>query len=216
MPLSWGHMDKLITVTERALLRAKQTRDSEPDAEELALFLEVQPAGYEWTYDLYLDALANARPDDHVQEEDGLRIVVPESSVEHIKGATLDLSRNLLNPGWTITNPNVPSPSPAVGGAVPQDLELTGDVPERVEQVLEQVINPSIASHGGRAELVGVEGSVAYLQLAGGCQGCGMAQVTLTQGIQVAITEAVPEITEVRDVTDHAAGENPYFQPAKK
>ncbi|HVL79983.1 MAG TPA: NifU family protein, partial [Actinomycetota bacterium] len=56
----------------------------------------------------------------------------------------------------------------------------------------------------------------AFLRLSGGCQGCGMAQVTLSQGIQVAITEAVPEIKQVVDVTDHAAGDSPYFQPAKK
>ncbi len=207
---------KLLEVTERARLKAVQTKQEEPDGEELALFLEVQPAGFEWSYDLYLDSKDNVRPGDHVQEEDGLTIVVAAESVDHIRGATLDLSRNLLNPGWTITNPNVPSPSPAVGGAMPQDLELTGDVPERVTQVLEQVINPSIASHGGRAELVGVEGPTAYLKLSGGCQGCGMAQVTLSQGIQVALTEAVPEIQQVVDVTDHASGTDPYFQPAKK
>ena len=208
--------DKLIEVTERARLKAIQTRDSEPDAGELALWLEVQPAGLEWSYDLYLDSKDNMRPGDVLQEEDGLAIVVPADSVDRIRGATLDLSRNLLNPGWTITNPNVPSPSPAVGGQMPQNLELSGDVPERIEQVLAQVINPSIASHGGRAELVGVEGETAFLRLSGGCQGCGMAQVTLSQGIQVAITESVPEIKQVVDVTDHASGDNPYFQPAKK
>ena len=56
----------------------------------------------------------------------------------------------------------------------------------------------------------------AYLRLGGGCQGCGMASVTLNQGIEVAITEAVPEIDDVVDVTDHASGSNPYFEPAKK
>ncbi len=83
-------------------------------------------------------------------------------------------------------------------------------------QVLDQQINPSIASHGGRAELVAVEESVAYLRLSGGCQGCGMASVTLSQGIEVAIKEHVPEITGVMDVTDHASGANPYFEAAKK
>ncbi|HVL81818.1 MAG TPA: hypothetical protein VM840_09530, partial [Actinomycetota bacterium] len=145
--------EKLIEVTERARLKAIQTRDAEPDGADLALWLEVQPAGLEWSYDLYLDSKDSARPGDVVQEEDGLTIVVPADSVDSIRGATLDLSRNLLNPGWTINNPNVPSVSPAVGGAMPADLELTGEVPERVEQVLAQLINPSIASHGGRAEL---------------------------------------------------------------
>ena len=83
-------------------------------------------------------------------------------------------------------------------------------------QVLDQEINPAIASHGGHAELVAVEGSIAYLRLSGGCQGCGMAAVTLSQGIEVAILDSIPEITEVIDVTDHATGENPYYEAAKK
>jgi Fe/S biogenesis protein NfuA len=61
-----------------------------------------------------------------------------------------------------------------------------------------------------------VEDATAYLRLMGGCQGCGLAKVTLSQGIEVAIKDAVPEITEVVDVTDHASGTNPYFESAKK
>jgi Fe/S biogenesis protein NfuA len=89
-------------------------------------------------------------------------------------------------------------------------------VAQRVTQVIEHQINPSIASHGGRAELVAVEEGTAFLRLGGGCQGCAMASVTLTQGIKVAITDAVPEVTEVVDVTDHQSGDNPYFQSSKK
>ena len=88
--------------------------------------------------------------------------------------------------------------------------------PPRVLQVLDQQINPSIASHGGHAELVAVEDNTAFLRLSGGCQGCGMASVTLSQGIEVVIKEQVPEVTRVVDVTDHASGENPYFEAAKK
>jgi Fe/S biogenesis protein NfuA len=85
-----------------------------------------------------------------------------------------------------------------------------------VIQVLDEQINPAIAAHGGRAELVAVEDGVAYLRLGGGCQGCGLATVTLSQGIEVAILDAVPEVTQVVDVTDHASGTNPYFESAKK
>jgi Fe/S biogenesis protein NfuA len=82
--------------------------------------------------------------------------------------------------------------------------------------VLDEQINPAIAAHGGRAELVAVEGGVAYLRLGGGCQGCGLAAVTLSQGIEVAILDAVSEVSEVIDVTDHASGANPYYEAAKK
>jgi Fe/S biogenesis protein NfuA len=82
-----------------------------------------------------------------------------------------------------------------------------------VHQVLEQQINPAIAAHGGVVHLVAVEEGVAFVRMGGGCAGCGMATVTLDQGIEQAIRQAVPEITGIVDVTDHAAGENPYYAP---
>jgi Fe/S biogenesis protein NfuA len=85
-----------------------------------------------------------------------------------------------------------------------------------VIQVLDRQVNPTIAGHGGRAELVAVEQGTAYLRLGGGCQGCAMATVTLSQGIERSIIQAVPEITNVVDVTDHQSGTNPYFEAAKK
>jgi Fe/S biogenesis protein NfuA len=110
-------------------------------------------------------------------------------------------------------NPNGPSPRITAVGPAP---ELTGPVEQRVVQILDHQINPSIAAHGGVAELVAVEGGTAYLRLGGGCQGCGMASVTLSQGIETAIREAISEITAVIDVTDHASGQNPYYEAAKK
>ena len=103
--------------------------------------------------------------------------------------------------------------SPAI--PMPAAGELTGSVAERVAAMLEQEINPAIAAHGGRAELVAVEDGAAYLRLGGGCQGCGMAAVTLRQGIEQALRSAVPEITHVVDVTDHQSGTNPYYEPVK-
>ncbi|MCH7935969.1 MAG: NifU family protein [Proteobacteria bacterium] len=81
--------------------------------------------------------------------------------------------------------------------------------------VLEEQINPSVASHGGHISLVDVQGDTAYIRLEGGCQGCGMADVTLKQGVATAIQRVAPDITNVLDVTDHAGGNNPYYQPGK-
>ena len=150
-----------------------------------------------------------------------LTVVIPAGSAERLTGATLDMSRDLLKPGLAIKNPNRPpgaqSPSPAVGAPYAAKVgDLTGDVAQRILQVLENQINPSIASHGGRADLVAVEDDTVYLRLSGGCQGCGMASVTLGQGIEVAIKDNVPEILNVVDVTDHAQGANPYYEAAKK
>jgi Fe/S biogenesis protein NfuA len=118
-----------------------------------------------------------------------------------------------------ITNPNRPPVEAGPGSpqiTAPQPGDLSGTVEERVRQVLDQFINPSIAAHGGTAELVAVEEETAYVRLGGGCVGCGMAAVTLSQGIVVAIRDAVPEIANVIDTTDHASGTNPYYEAAKK
>jgi Fe-S cluster biogenesis protein NfuA len=91
------------------------------------------------------------------------------------------------------------------------------DTPEgrAIKQVLDEEINPSVASHGGHIALVDVQGDTVFIRLEGGCQGCGMADVTLKQGVEVAIKKAVPSINAVLDSTDHAGGDNPYFQPGK-
>src|SRR5919202_2365375 len=145
-----------------------------------------------------------------VEKRDGLPIVVPAGDVEAVRGATIDWSDDLMQGGLVVSNPNKPSPVVEA----PRGIELEGDVAERVAQVLERHINPAIAMHGGMAQLVGVEGDTAYVRLGGGCQGCGMAGVTLDQGIEAAIVGAVPEGQHVVDVTDHAAGENPFYEPA--
>jgi len=108
-----------------------------------------------------------------------------------------------------IRNPNRPDPLSSF------DIELTGTVAERVEQLLTQSINPSLAAHGGYATLVEVrEESIAVVTMGGGCQGCAVSAMTLREGIEKAILQRVPEITEVVDATDHDAGQNPFYTEA--
>jgi Fe/S biogenesis protein NfuA len=147
-----------------------------------------------------------------VQDLGRIAVVIPGASVEPLRGATLDRQGDLATGGLVISN-RAPA-SPAIG--VPPAADLSGDVAQRLMQVLAEQINPAIASHGGSAELVAVEADTAYLRLGGGCVGCGMVSVTLRQGIEVALREAVPVITRVIDVTDHASGTNPYYEAAKK
>jgi len=89
------------------------------------------------------------------------------------------------------------------------------EIKERVQHLLDTSINPGVAGHGGFVRLVDVQDNVVYLQMGGGCQGCGMADVTLKAGIETLIKEEIPEVTEVLDTTDHAAGRNPYYTPSK-
>ena len=107
--------------------------------------------------------------------------------------------------------------SPAAEAEIPAELRgtLSGDTAQKVIEVLDRHVNPSIAMHGGHAELAGLKEGVAYLRLSGGCQGCSMAAVTLRQGIERALKDLVPEIQGVADVTDHASGTSPYFSSSK-
>ena len=185
-------------------------RDQEPGDKEYALFLQIDGVhGNQFTYDLSFLDVNQARSDDVRIDFGDLPVIIASKDTDKFDGASLDMSEDPDAPGLTMDNPNTPSPA-MVGN--PDDLpELKGELAEKVQAVLENQINPAIASHGGAAQLIGVEGNDIYLRLGGGCQGCGMAQVTLTQGIEASLREAVPEIGNIIDATDHAAGENPYF-----
>jgi Fe-S cluster biogenesis protein NfuA len=84
----------------------------------------------------------------------------------------------------------------------------------QVEELFRKQLNPGLASHGGFVKLEDVKGSVVYLSMGGGCQGCGAAKMTLKMGIERTVFGQVPQVTEVVDVTDHAAGQNPYYDKA--
>jgi len=89
------------------------------------------------------------------------------------------------------------------------------ELKEKIQKLLDESVNPAVGMHGGYVELLDVKDSTVYIRMSGGCQGCGMADVTLKQGIERLIFEEAPEVTEILDVTDHAAGSNPYYTPGK-
>ena len=163
---------------------------------------------------MYFQALADAGADDVVQHDDDLPVVVPGDSAARLRGATLDFSTDASGEGGlVIVNPNTP-PARRSQLAASRTVDLSDPLAQRVVSVLDEQVNPSIAAHGGRADLVAVENGSAYLRLSGGCQGCGMARATLSQGIEVILREAIPELADIVDVTDHAEGTNPYYEPA--
>ncbi|MGO9750692.1 MAG: NifU family protein [Solirubrobacteraceae bacterium] len=230
-----GH-EAIVAITQTALDRIRSFSAELPDGH--ALWVRVSgSADREYTYALTLSPRSGARDTDVVQHLDDLVIVLAGDSIEKLRGATIDWSEAPQHSGFTLVNPNKPpalaslptlpmSISPGSGSGLRsrppaasstfRQGSLDNDLARRVMIVLDRDVNPNIAAHGGRAELAGIEGQTAYLRLGGGCQGCGMASVTLSQGIEIAITQAVPEIVHVVDVTDHASGTNPYFEAAKK
>jgi len=94
--------------------------------------------------------------------------------------------------------------------------QTSESVANQVRRVLDEEVNPSIASHRGRVELVDVVDGLAHVRLEGGCQGCSLAAVTVWQGIEPVLREQIPEIGGVVDVTDHQAGTDPFYSPAKR
>jgi Fe/S biogenesis protein NfuA len=203
--------DMLLQITDGARREVQSYRAAHPDGEDLSLWTEVTGiSGEDYSYNLSLRPTADAGPRDVIEQHEDLSVVIPSDSVDKLRGAIIDLVGDLSTGGLIVENPN--NPSPAVDDLPP--LELRGTMSERVAQVLAQQINPGIALHGGKAEVAGIEGATVYLRLSGGCQGCGLAGVTLKKGVEVAIKRSVPEVHEVVDVTDHASGMSPYFDPA--
>jgi Fe-S cluster biogenesis protein NfuA len=110
---------------------------------------------------------------------------------------------------------HIRSGQPIVDPRYFEDLPSEGDLKWAISDLLDREINPAVAQHGGFVELIDVKANNVFLRLGGGCQGCGAADVTLKQGIEKAIRSLVPRVGEILDTTDHAAGRNPYYSPAK-
>jgi Fe/S biogenesis protein NfuA len=226
-----------ITITPQARDALLGLRGQDPEPESLGLRVAVtgEREG-RYGHDMSFELLADATEADLVLDHDDLPLIVPRDSVKKLEGATIDLDPS--GQGWTIDNPNRPKrmlplapvggghaghdhgpaqESPAAQAEIPEELRgtLSGDTAQKVVEVLERHVNPSIAMHGGHAELAGLKEGVAYLRLSGGCQGCSMAAVTLRQGIERSLKDLVPEVVGVADVTDHTSGSNPYFSSSK-
>ena len=198
----------VLTVTDTARDKILELRAQEEEPGELGLRIEVTGVrGVDYTYDLTFDPIAEADVDagDVVERLGELPVIIPSESIDALRGATLDLPSSDGQAGLVLRNPNRPDP---LSGA---HVDLTGTPAEKVQQLLEGQINPALASHGGFATLDRVDGEIAYVTMGGGCQGCAVSAQTLREGIARSIKEAIPEITDVQDVTDHDQGENPYY-----
>jgi Fe/S biogenesis protein NfuA len=156
------------------------------------------PSGFQ--YELGFVDVSDKNPDDIEVNAGEFELYLDPESATKMEGATLDFVEGIFESGFKIDNPNSGWSDP---------------VAEAVQHLIDTKINPSVGAHGGFVTLLDVKDNVAYIALGGGCQGCGMADVTLKQGIEVMIKEEVPQIRDVVDTTDHAGGTNPYYQPSK-
>ena len=212
-PLAADTTSSIISITPAALAELAALRDTEADADRLGLRLEIiSKPGEDFQYDLSFDVVTKAAFTDEVRTHTGtddagvtttLKVIIPATSRELLEGATLD---HTSSAGLVIRNPNKPL-APKVEG-------LIGDDPlsAEVEAIVTAEVNPALAAHGGFVTYVGHDNEgTAYLTMGGGCHGCSMSRMTMLEGVQTMIVEAIPAIERVRDLTDHSSGENPYY-----
>ncbi|MBI4582436.1 MAG: iron-sulfur cluster assembly accessory protein [Planctomycetes bacterium] len=191
----------MITFTEAALEKINELLKGERQGG-LALRMAIRgrgPGGF--NYKLGFVREEDHQTDDAVVEARGFKVYIDPETVPNLENSTIDFVDGLEGTGFKIDNPN----------------PLWGDpVAMAVQQILDTEINPTVAMHGGHVTLLEVKEETAYIQFGGGCQGCGMADVTLKQGVELRIKEAVPQIKQVLDTTEHAAGKNPYYRGPEK
>lgn len=191
-------MRRMLTITELAQKKVAEAMKDE-EREDLALRIAITGrTGGGFRYQMDLVAIDEARPGDEIVDTEEFKVYVDPESAPDLAGATIDFVTRLSESGFKFDNPN----------------SVWGDgVAADVQRVLDEQINPQIAAHGGFVTLLEVKDETAYITMGGGCQGCGMADYTLKQGVEQAIVEAVPAVQRVLDTTDHAAGTNPYYAP---
>ena len=194
-----GSDTPLLKVTKTAQDKIQDVIDAEDvEVEGLRIGIEGRSAS-DFQYSLGL--ATDTEEDDIVIEMDTFKVLVDAKSAPDLEGAVIDYVEDLNSSGFKIENPNKP----------------TWDNPkaQKIQELIDERINPAVAAHGGQIELLNVEDDAIYIHMGGGCQGCGMANVTLKHGIEAMIQEVFPEIKQVIDTTDHASGTNPYYASAK-
>jgi len=207
----------VLTLTEEARSVVIDALNNEAPSETLALWVEVTGTrGPGYTYDLYFSEVNLAPSDAAIGHVGDLTIVVPAASVDRLRGSRLEFASE-GGGGLVLVNPNSPTPEELNPG-LPEEIlafGIDGPLGAVAVTVLEEQVNPAIAAHGGRADLVALDETTktAYIMLSGGCQGCAMSRLTLSQGIETMLRDALPELDRVLDVTDHASGVNPFYAP---
>ncbi len=197
----------MITFTDHAtdVLKTFLAGDPEPSQ---ALRISVAGTKTAPRFDLTLVELAERTDDEQVIEASGFDVLVREADTHLLDGATVDYVERVNESGFEVRPAEGKVPDPTVKRA---EGEPTGEIADAVRAVLDSQVNPAIAAHGGLISLVDVEETDIYVEMSGGCQGCALSRMTLRQGVERMLREAVPELTAVHDVTDHSSGENPYL-----
>ena len=196
--------EPIITITPEAIENLVEMRDDEVDGDQLGLRLAIaSDPGEDFRYDLSFEEFLKAAFTDEVRTHEGMKVIIPGDDVELLTGATLDYTSTQ---GLVIRNPNKPA-APNVEGLVNDDA-----LSAEVETLVSSEVNPALAAHGGFVTYMGHDGEgTAYMTMGGGCHGCSMSKMTMLDGVQTMLSEAIEGIEKVKDLTDHSQGENPFY-----
>ena len=187
----------MLSISPKAREMLDQFASQAEETSELRLRVEIigrGPKGFQ--YDLQFIDANDAKEDDIELQIEDMQVLVAARSAQYLEGTTLDYKETLMGGGFSFDNPN------------PMWMD---ELSNAVADIIASEVNPVVASHGGHVDLIGVDSGKAIIAFGGGCQGCGMVDVTLKQGVEVMIKDGVPGISEVVDATDHAAGSNPFY-----
>ncbi len=189
-----------VRLTDKAIAKVSEFAAGHDEAAGKHLRIYIQggsKASYE--YGFTFDERHNG---DEVLPQGDVDLLVDRFSLMYMLGSQVDFVDDVRGSGFVVDNPNLPP-------------LMQNPVAAKVQEILEERINPGVASHGGWVSLIDYDAGRVFLKLGGGCQGCGMVDVTLKQGIERVLKDEIPDIVEVLDTTDHASGTNPYFSAAK-
>ena len=190
-------IDTMLSISPKAREMLDQFADQAEEASGLVLRVEIVGRGPKgFLYDLQFIGSDDRKENDIELEIEGMKVFVAARSAQYLEGTTLDYKETLMGGGFSFDNPN------------PLWVD---ELSKAVAEIIASEVNPVVASHGGHVDLIGVDDGKAIIAFGGGCQGCGMVDVTLKQGVEVMIKDNVPGISEVVDATDHAAGTNPFY-----
>ena len=187
----------MLSISPKAREMLDQFAEQADESNEMLLRVEIVgrgPNGFQ--YDLQFVSSDDRKDNDVELELEEMRVLVAARSVQYLEGATIDYKETLMGGGFSFDNPN------------PLWVD---ELAKAVAEIIASEVNPVVASHGGHVDLIGVDSGKAIIAFGGGCQGCGMVDVTLKQGVEVMIKDSVPGISEVVDATDHTAGTNPFY-----
>ena len=173
-----------------------------------ALRIQVEGSPLAPRFELTLVGREERRPDETEVDAGGFTLLLAGADAPALEDAVVDFVERVNESGFEVRTPG--AEQEGAEAASPKGPPQ-GELADRVRELLDRQVNPGIAAHGGVIELAEVKGTEIYLEMSGGCQGCAMSRMTLRQGVEKMLRQAIPEITEVHDVTDHTSGANPYY-----